>query len=253
LSGLGLKGYWDYQEIVWRLQYKQNVAVAESNVAVVQQQLESHIGATVTEVESLVGLTSSFNWMMKFDGRWHSFWTSLPNHNLVARFTFNDDRLSKVEVRPDMQGLRNGPTHRIGRLHSMLFTIANGLTLREWQRFGLVIFVLWGLILVAYGLVPARRGWLAWWLIAVSLLFGLLILMPSRVPVTVGEFLDHESLLFSSFMLLISLTVCTVGGVRNRDVDLLVCRKCGYDLRGNQSGACPECGRALTPAQKRAV
>jgi predicted amidophosphoribosyltransferase len=24
------------------------------------------------------------------------------------------------------------------------------------------------------------------------------------------------------------------------------CRKCGYDLTGNASGVCPECGRAIT-------
>jgi hypothetical protein len=26
------------------------------------------------------------------------------------------------------------------------------------------------------------------------------------------------------------------------------CRRCGYDLRGNESGVCPECGRAVAPA-----
>jgi hypothetical protein len=26
------------------------------------------------------------------------------------------------------------------------------------------------------------------------------------------------------------------------------CRGCGYDLRGNESGVCPECGRAVPPA-----
>jgi len=248
-----MKGSWDYQEIVSRLQYTQRLAVAESNVAVIQQQLNTHHGATIAEMESIVGSRSRFYWVMKANGHWYTFWTPLPNHNLMARFTFVDGHLSHVEVQLDLSRLRNGPTQRTGRFQGLMYTIANGLTDREWERFGLVVFVLWGLILTAFGLAPARRGWLAWWLIAVSLIFGMLILLPSQVPVSVGELLDHDALLFSLFMLVISITACALGGVRNRIVDLLVCRKCGYDLRGNQSGACPECGRALTAAQKRVV
>ncbi len=29
--------------------------------------------------------------------------------------------------------------------------------------------------------------------------------------------------------------------------------QCGYDLTGNESGACPECGASLTIAQRRAI
>lgn len=29
------------------------------------------------------------------------------------------------------------------------------------------------------------------------------------------------------------------------------CDACGYDLRGNRSPICPECGHALSPAQRR--
>jgi len=33
----------------------------------------------------------------------------------------------------------------------------------------------------------------------------------------------------------------------------LMCGGCGYDLRGNRSGACPECGRAIGEAQRRRI
>jgi hypothetical protein len=39
---------------------------------------------------------------------------------------------------------------------------------------------------------------------------------------------------------------------RKREVDPNLCVTCGYDLRGNVSGACPECG-TLRPAPTDAI
>ena len=44
-------------------------------------------------------------------------------------------------------------------------------------------------------------------------------------------------------------------GVKDEDVerilDPLLCRGCGYNLTGNVSGICPECGRPLDPDQRQ--
>lgn len=58
-----------------------------------------------------------------------------------------------------------------------------------------------------------------------------------------------------------ALISCLVGWVvypaarwrRPDEVDRLRCNSCGYNLTGNVSGVCPECGRAIderTPAQR---
>jgi predicted Zn-ribbon and HTH transcriptional regulator len=33
----------------------------------------------------------------------------------------------------------------------------------------------------------------------------------------------------------------------------VLCIKCGYDLRGNVSGICPECGTEMLEEQRRAI
>lgn len=40
---------------------------------------------------------------------------------------------------------------------------------------------------------------------------------------------------------------------RNRRLLAGDCRKCGYDLTGNTSGACPECGAAIAPRHDHAT
>ena len=42
------------------------------------------------------------------------------------------------------------------------------------------------------------------------------------------------------------LTLAMVRAIRLRSKHGL-CRKCGYDLKGNESGVCPECGSSINP------
>lgn len=37
---------------------------------------------------------------------------------------------------------------------------------------------------------------------------------------------------------------------RSEAIDLTRCLGCGYDLKGNTTGLCPECGRAISPWQR---
>lgn len=45
----------------------------------------------------------------------------------------------------------------------------------------------------------------------------------------------------------VALVACELMGRRRRSGDLPACEECGYNLTGNLSGRCPECGAPCTP------
>ncbi|RJP41939.1 MAG: hypothetical protein C4547_01180 [Phycisphaerales bacterium] len=65
-------------------------------------------------------------------------------------------------------------------------------------------------------------------------------LWPARWPQGNGDTLVTVPL-WMPLVILAALAIATRPAVRQRPG---YCRKCGYDLRGNTSGVCPECGEA---------
>lgn len=117
-----------------------------------------------------------------------------------------------------------------------------------------VIGILWTLLpwagfLIAAWLFKERRPLLfagAIWLVALS---GLVLMMGPRYEL-LSETMKNDPLFWIVLMLLI-----TVGGIIWDKIesrpDPAVCPMCGYMLKGNTTGQCPECGVEIESTQRK--
>lgn len=65
---------------------------------------------------------------------------------------------------------------------------------------------------------------------------------------------DPKIILIPIWIVMLLVTLMTVILYRRiRPMLATGCKKCGYDLRADTTGVCPECGTAISEAQKRAI
>ena len=72
-------------------------------------------------------------------------------------------------------------------------------------------------------------------------------LLNPQYPITRSGLLANKTLISGMIMLLASVLAAGYVMLRRRAVDPNRCRACDYDLTGNVSGICPECGAAIAP------
>lgn len=94
-------------------------------------------------------------------------------------------------------------------------------------------------------MVFVRRRWLAWFIDSLVLLFATWLVLGTQLALSEGYLGGpHMSDLLVAWpvpVLLIALTFLSTRPRKPRDTEC----ECGYDLTGNRSGVCPECGRRI--------
>ena len=110
-------------------------------------------------------------------------------------------------------------------------------------RHGLIaaIFVIWiGLMFFRPSLRPQRQVW-ANALLALVMIAIVATALQERQPPAGKWRLEQASILFCFIAMIVSIWFLVASYMKVR-VDHPICRRCGYNLTGNQSGVCPECG-----------
>ena len=105
--------------------------------------------------------------------------------------------------------------------------------------------ILWIALFVASFVVKRHARPLAHAHLAVAWLCFLGWLLNPYYSVTRQGILHNDMLFWGTLMLLASAIGFWIVAARGRAVDPRLCRACRYDLTGNVSGVCPECGRAV--------
>lgn len=166
-------------------------------------------------------------------------------------YTF--DEATQRTLRMSFDGGQRGPWYVFVRAITRTDFLAAEWPRRSWfsaTGMGLYIWVAVALLLVA---VRTRRR-LPAFIAAVWLLVCVASLLPGArfAMLGVDEYYDyartrrHGVQFWSPVMgigaafLAVAMLAAIV--VRGRAVNPLACRRCGYDLTGNESGVCPECG-----------
>lgn len=105
-----------------------------------------------------------------------------------------------------------------------------------------VAFVLWVALYIEYRRRPHRRGIFAYLLVSWTLLCLMTWLAGSERLLSLNGILDHQSNFWGVIMLLMTWATIFFGGLRNEYTSSFSCLQCGYSLKGNLTGRCPECG-----------
>jgi hypothetical protein len=109
---------------------------------------------------------------------------------------------------------------------------------------------LWMLMIVLPFALRRHRVWLAELVTAVSLL-----LLVGVLPRSIGlpgspawDMLVRDArVAWAMFALATSAAVLVWAFLRQSNVSRITCSLCGYNLRGNTTGTCPECGTSMSP------
>lgn len=131
---------------------------------------------------------------------------------------------------------------------SITTAIATPKTPWDYPLDGAVLFA----VSLVLSIVDRRRGWLA----AIPLMLSQAILGTSFAPIPTGD----PNLWVGGLLSFLFIGVMLAGVLRLLEIviDILFgppagpragcCQHCGYNLTGNVSGVCPECGQKVDPA-----
>jgi len=107
---------------------------------------------------------------------------------------------------------------------------------------------LWGLLVLLPLVLRRHRVWLAELSTGAALLI-LVAASPRSLPlpgtVAWASFLQNANVAWAMFELSTSAAVLIWAFLRQSNVSLITCSLCGYNLRGNRTGICPECGTGV--------
>lgn len=117
----------------------------------------------------------------------------------------------------------------------------SGLGIWTWLALVLLALVFWrrhALVLLELALAVAVVTTTAW------------LVAPNYSLALKGIF-SNDMLAIAAMMLLLNAGLVVLSRARQRPPDPRLCTRCGYDLTGNRSGTCPECGTPLSERQRR--
>jgi hypothetical protein len=110
----------------------------------------------------------------------------------------------------------------------------------KWRTWGPRV---WTFMLVLPFVLRRLRVWLAEFLVAVAIL-----LVVPALPTSFGPWYSlgrNVEVAWGMFMTSTSVAVLIWALLRQSNSCRILCSLCGYNLRGNTSGCCPECGTAI--------
>jgi len=108
-----------------------------------------------------------------------------------------------------------------------------------------VVYVVWVPLLIIYFARSRSRGWLSFALASWAVLCPLVWLMASFTLLELNGVMSYDPNFWGLVMFTVTAIALASGGVHDRITDPAACKSCGYNLKGNQSGKCPECGGAV--------
>jgi hypothetical protein len=112
------------------------------------------------------------------------------------------------------------------------------------------VFVLYA-AMVWFGVYAFRRQWLAWVILLASVPVAFLVVRGTQwLMGTQNTMIWLMAGLYQGLILLIGVVIAVQPRERPARFP---CRRCHYDLTGNESGICPECGAHVEVAPPPAV
>lgn len=107
------------------------------------------------------------------------------------------------------------------------------------------VFLLPGIALILWSrLAPAHRPWLNFAATALALVCATILVMPPNYTLTLKGLTSNDRLFWGVIGIAFAVGVLVYDRLHPVR-DPLACASCGYDLRGNLTGVCPECGRPI--------
>lgn len=249
LGGLALKVSWDLQEEDARQRYQQQLqsATQHYNTLINKTRTSNLYGKTPGQVAAVIGVTKP----LKLRGGGGGFEARWVDPVSLAEFEFRFDANKRYTGRSVgwSSSYLSHLVPRPGPLQGVVEKLGRWLCPTISDIFTPLPYLVWLPVLVAYHQMPRHRACLSLALAACGVLFPLVWLMSSFSLLEVKGVMSYDANFWGLIMFGVSLITLAGGGVRDRFDDPYACRRCGYNLRGNTSGVCPECGAALTPSQ----
>ncbi|MCA9253262.1 MAG: hypothetical protein R3E58_08470 [Phycisphaerae bacterium] len=111
--------------------------------------------------------------------------------------------------------------------------------------FVIVVAIVWVVVVSVYCFRATRTFWTGWILsVAIGIMPFLLLMLPGGFTVREqGLFLEFASTAIF-LATIIGILIALQRDDRNQNY-VKRCRECGYNLTGNVSGVCPECGSVI--------
>ncbi|MEM6258951.1 MAG: hypothetical protein AAGI37_11620 [Planctomycetota bacterium] len=117
---------------------------------------------------------------------------------------------------------------------------------------GPVPFIVWLFFGVLF--VTSRDLFVPLWLMVAWIVFSTTVwLMSPEYMISDGSIFQNRSLIWSVVMLVSLGVLIWTRSAINRKRDPRMCKQCGYNLTGNTSGLCPECGAEVEPVASKTV
>lgn len=107
--------------------------------------------------------------------------------------------------------------------------------------------LLWIALLILFPFARRYRAIVAELLLFVAVLTSLAWLLKPNYSISPRGILSNDMLFWGAIMLVVSGVIFRRALSLRLRLDPRFCRTCGYDLTGNVSGVCPECGTAISP------
>lgn len=260
LAGLGTKVYWDLEyQRTWS-QYQQagqrfNAAIKRHSDLTNHAQGRDFNGLNADEVEAMLKASHGIEFkkplMINPNSPQHKmgvYIDPLSNTRVeVYFFIANNKYAGSGAMMQNFPRQPSQPTHAAGqqwasKLGRWMCPVLNGI-------FTPLPYIVWLPLLLVYILMPGRRKWLSFALVNVVVIVPLIWLMASFSLLEVKGVMSYDANLWGLIMFVVTAIAVFNGGMRNRFDDPMACKQCGYSLVGNQSGTCPECGRAISGKQ----
>lgn len=243
IAGLVTKAAWDHEHRK-AVHAHQQVELAIQKQATPYEQIMRNIWSIATN-------ESAFRKAMGIDQV--NTWTSpSPRLNQYHRSWIDTATGFEVGIMLDSQGKIVGTGWTAARVPPAPHQAADPIQRfigKVWQGGSWVWFMVWFSVLVFYFWMPHRRAWLAFVFVATTSLMITLGHMGPGMYLDIYVMQNNDSLVYHLIMFLVTFFGVASGGFTNRVKDLLACQRCGYSLKGNTSGICPECGAGIPPKQ----
>jgi hypothetical protein len=103
----------------------------------------------------------------------------------------------------------------------------------------------WLVLLVLFIVLAQQRRRLSELMLALALMCTTAWLVSPAYSLTLSGIMSNDMLFWAAIMIVLSAGAITLVHRNPRELPSHICSTCGYDLTGNVSGVCPECGTAV--------